>query len=102
MARLIARQLGPRTPLHLSRYYPNFRMTREATPAASLEEAHAVASENLAYVYLGNLRSATGQDTLCPQCGNLLVERRGYETVLRGIDGRACASCGRDVDLLLQ
>ena len=35
-----------------------------------LEKAYAICKEELMYVYLGNVRTSTGADTLCPDCGN--------------------------------
>ena len=43
-------------PLHLSRFFPNYKMLdRQKTPAATLYELQAIASEYLNYVYLGNI-----------------------------------------------
>lgn len=43
-------------PLHLSRFFPNYRMTdRPPTPLQTLERARRKASEYLEYVYLGNV-----------------------------------------------
>ena len=51
----IVRFLGPEVPLHFSRYFPCYRMTVPATPAATLERAASLAREKLKYVYLGNI-----------------------------------------------
>ncbi len=43
-------------PLHLTRFFPNYRMTdRAATPLSTLERARKKASEYLEYVYVGNV-----------------------------------------------
>jgi len=92
----ICGQCGPRTPVHLSRYFPMHRMTTPATPAATLARAHALMREKLAYVYVGN--TGEEQDTHCADCGTLVIQRRGYHTRTVGLrDDGACAKCGARV-----
>ena len=47
--------LGADTPLHLSRYFPCYKMTLPPTPAETLKTAERIAKEKLKYVYLGNV-----------------------------------------------
>jgi pyruvate formate lyase activating enzyme len=95
--------LGRGTPLHLSRYFPRYRASEPATPVASLTRAAQRAGQRLDYVYLGNVDSAPRhRDTLCPECGNVLVDRSGYVGRLVGISGTGCAQCGRTADLVLR
>ncbi len=97
----LAEEMGPETPLHFSAYFPAYKMTIEHTPLSSLLRAREIASEKLHYVYLGNVAASDGSNTYCPQCGNLLVKRRGYGTSIKGIGGDSCSSCGRKVDIVL-
>lgn len=101
LAAWVAENLGVRTPLHLSAYHPDYRSGIEATPSDTLSRGRAEALRHLTYVYMGNVRLAEGQDTTCPGCGQLLVERRGYTTRIRGLEGSACARCGRQADFVL-
>jgi pyruvate formate lyase activating enzyme len=95
------RDLSPDIPWHVTAFHPDYRMTDPAaTPAASLLRAarHGEAA-GLRYVYAGNLPGAVGrfEDTRCPHCGALLVERRGF--AVRGyhlVDGR-CPRCQADI-----
>jgi pyruvate formate lyase activating enzyme len=96
----IASSLGEYTPLHLSAYHPQFKLTVPATTAQQLESAREYALESLRYVYLGNV--AAGQDTLCPQCGTTLVTRRGYKAKVVGIAAGLCRGCGRRADVVTQ
>jgi pyruvate formate lyase activating enzyme len=93
--------LGKETPLHFSAYFPCYKMTIEPTPLATLLHASEIATRKLYYVYLGNVITPEGSDTRCPQCGNILVKRRGYFVEITGIKGKACSRCGREVDLVL-
>lgn len=94
LASWISESLGPETPLHLSAYRPQYKMTNPPTPAASLRRAHDICAEQLSHVYLGNVVSDVGRDTVCASCGSLLIERRGYATRVTGMDGGSCARCG--------
>lgn len=55
MVRWICDNLGTGTPLHLSRYFPCYRMELPPTPIETLKRAEAIAKEKLKYVYLGNV-----------------------------------------------
>ncbi|MCR5176952.1 MAG: AmmeMemoRadiSam system radical SAM enzyme [Anaerovibrio sp.] len=49
------RSLDKSIPLHLSRYFPRYRLRTEATPITVLEKLQTVAGKYLDYVYLGNV-----------------------------------------------
>jgi len=89
----VAGEVGPDTPVHLSRYHPMFRQTLPATPAATLERGRDILRQKLHYVYAGNV--AERQDTRCAQCGALAITRSGYITQRTGLtDKGGCAKCG--------
>lgn len=85
-------------PLHFSRFFPQYRMQdRPPTPVVTLQNARKVAQEcGLKYVYLGNVDLPGSGDTVCPQCGALLVRRIGYQVDTEGFDGR-CSRCGERI-----
>jgi len=93
--------LGQDVPLHFSAYFPSYKMTIEPTPLTALLRAREIAREKLYYVYLGNVAVSDGSNTCCPQCGNLLIGRRGYGVSIKGIKGDKCDKCGRKVDIIL-
>lgn len=96
----IRKKLGASVPLHLSAYHPQYKMNVPATQAEVLEQARGICRQELSYVYLGNIVATSGQNTDCPQCGNLLVSRRGYATRMLGIRKGVCARCGRKADFV--
>lgn len=65
-------------PLHLSRYFPRHRHSAPPTDPEILREWYAIARRRLDHVYVGNLATDTGQDTVCPQCGTKWIHRHGY------------------------
>ncbi len=87
-------------PLHLSRYFPNYKMDLPATSLDTMERAYDTASKYLEYVYLGNVRSKRN-NTYCPQCGALLIDRQYFANIV-GITGNGiCASCGKDINIVM-
>lgn len=51
----IAENAGREVPLHLSRYFPCYRMDLPPTPLETLRRAERIARAKLAHVYLGNV-----------------------------------------------
>ena len=77
----IINELGPEIPLHFSRYHPAYKLKIPATPTETLYKAYKQAKDaGLLYVYLGNIRTTEGTDTICKTCGAILVQRSGYFT----------------------
>jgi pyruvate formate lyase activating enzyme len=94
--------VSPDIPWHVTAFHPDYRMDdRAPTSARSLLRAAEIGdSEGLHFVYAGNLPGAvrSWENTYCPGCRGLLVERVGFR-VLRnavGTDGR-CPGCRRGV-----
>lgn len=78
---------------HLSRYFPAYRMQAPPTEVKNLEYLWQVATEEVSYVYLGNVSG--GNTTFCPQCGQGVIYRdRGIKSLL--IDGN-CPVCGHKI-----
>ncbi len=99
IARFIAEELGPETPWHISRFYPQFLFTDvPPTKPAVIERAQQIGAEaGLYYVYSGNL-PGSGESTFCRRCKMRLIERFGFSVLEnRIIDGK-CPACGTVVD----
>ena len=84
-------------PWHLTRYYPaykafDFGLIRE-TPVSFLEKARDYAiSLGLKYVYLGNVPGHPYENTYCPECGELLIERYIFSIVRLNIFDNRCGT----------
>ncbi|KUO70330.1 MAG: radical SAM protein [Clostridia bacterium BRH_c25] len=89
--------INPAIPLHLSRYFPMYKMEEEPTPAETLKTLKKAASSNLEYVYIGNLHSEDS-NTYCPKCGALLIRRAGG-IFIEHLDEGICSKCGKVVNI---
>jgi pyruvate formate lyase activating enzyme len=69
-------------PWHCTAFHPDYKMTdRDYTGARTLVKACEIGrEEGLRYVYAGNLPGRAGdwENTHCPDCNELLVERSGF------------------------
>jgi pyruvate formate lyase activating enzyme len=100
MARWIASELGPGTPLHFSRFHPQYRMRNlPPTPGETLDRARDEALDaGLQYVYVGNLLGHSGNSTYCPRDGTLLIGRTGFWITENNLtsNGR-CPTCNEQI-----
>ena len=104
LADWIAANLGESTPWHVTRFFPYAQMSdTPPTPPETLDMARQIGRDaGLRFVYLGNIETETGQNTYCPTCGRLMVERSNYTTRILAItpDGK-CSHDGTDLNLKL-
>lgn len=99
LSRWIKMNLGADTPLHFSGFYPRYQMKNlPATSLRTLETARKIAmSEGLHYVYIGNVASKEGQNTYCPGCKRLLIERSGYTILQNRLRQGRCPDCSKEI-----
>jgi pyruvate formate lyase activating enzyme len=100
IARWIRDELGELTPWHVTRFYPNHQLMHlPPTPVATLERACDIGRKaGLKFVYTGNVPGHSHENTVCYNCGNLIVERYGYQTTIIGLDGSKCRFCGAELN----
>jgi pyruvate formate lyase activating enzyme len=102
MVQWIATELGNDIPLHLSRYFPQYKLDMQPTPLKKLEKLYALAKKYLQYVYLGNVNEIERSSTYCPNCGKLLVQRNHYKTAVVGINtDNTCKYCGTMIKIVM-
>jgi pyruvate formate lyase activating enzyme len=84
-------------PWHVTAFHPDYKMAdRGWTPATTLLAAADIGrEEGLRFVYAGNIPGRTGtlENTYCPSCQRLLVERRGFRVLANHLDGGTCPAC---------
>jgi pyruvate formate lyase activating enzyme len=95
--------LGPDTPVHFLRFYPDYKMMGfPPTPVEVLEEHVKIGKKaGLNYVYIGNVPGHPAESTYCPGCGRVLVKRYGYEILEYNLDdANRCDSCGHKTPII--
>ena len=95
--------LGPETPIHFLRFHPDYKMMDYPwTPIETLEKHIKIArEEGMKYVYIGNVPGHPDEHTYCPKCGNIVIERYGFEIVSWKLtkDNR-CKFCGEKIPIV--
>jgi pyruvate formate lyase activating enzyme len=87
------------TPFHFSRFFPTYKLTHlTPTDSSILLRAKEIAeASGLNYVYIGNQSNLFGENTHCPKCKHLLVERIGYKVSRNLIFNGKCTFCGEPI-----
>jgi pyruvate formate lyase activating enzyme len=63
-----------------------------------MESFYTVAQKKLQFVYLGNVRLPDKENTFCPSCKKLLIERSGYMIRYIGLtEKQQCIHCGTPI-----
>ena len=98
MANFVAKELGEDVPWHISRFSPAWKMENvPATPLKTLHFAEAAGFDaGLRYVYVGNVAS-NKEATRCPACGQVLINRMGFEILKNKIYNGRCPNCGTQI-----
>lgn len=97
--RWVLEHLGPDTPMHFTRFHPDYRMLdRKSTPVETLERIYERARHlGIRFPYLGNVFGHEYENTFCPVCGSLLVERTAFALRFRELEGKKCSECGESI-----
>ncbi len=91
--------VSPDIPWHVSRFYPTYRLVDvPPTPRTSVETAMAIGhEEGIRYIYAGNMPGHGSESTVCPACGEVVLERQGFVVARdRSVRG-CCPACGAPV-----
>jgi pyruvate formate lyase activating enzyme len=96
IAEFIAAELGPDVPWHLSRFSPEISWKLKALPETGreiLEQAYQIGRDaGLKFVYASGYKD----NTYCPACGELAIERIYYKVKRFDKKGR-CRKCGEQI-----
>ena len=94
--------VSPDIPWHVTAFHKDYRMNdpENTTPAMLVNAAETAHRNGLRYVYAGNLPGRVGdlENTRCPGCRGLLIERHGYSIRQYRItaEGR-CPDCSAQI-----
>lgn len=96
IARFIA-GVSPDIPWHATAFHPEYKMAGPPrTPPDTLAKACEIGrAAGLKFVYSGNLPGSVGdrENTCCPDCGTLLIRRRGFTVLENNMRGSRCGAC---------
>lgn len=96
------RSVSPEIPWHVTAFHPDYRMSdADFTPASTLIRAAEIGQEaGLYFVYAGNLPGSVKnyENTDCPKCNAVLVERYQYRIKRDELTGKGvCGKCGAQI-----
>ncbi len=96
MCQWIKENLGQDTPLHFTRFHPDYKLTHlSPTPVSTLESAYEIAKKNgLRYVYIGNVPNHIYNSTYCPSCNRNVIRRMHMDVVEMNVVNGRCKFCG--------
>jgi pyruvate formate lyase activating enzyme len=99
MCRWIKENLGMDTPLHFTRFFPNYKLNHlSPTPISTLESSYEIAKKNgLRYVYIGNVPDHIYNSTYCPFCKQKVIQRNHFEILEMNIVNGRCKFCNSSI-----
>ncbi len=87
------------SPLHFSRFFPMYKLTNlPSTSISVLEKAREIAEKSgMRYIYIGNVPAHPNQNTFCPKCKEIIIERRGFVVVNNYVENGKCKFCKEQI-----
>lgn len=96
LAEFIKNKLGKDVPWHISAFSSQISWRLKDLPdtkAEKIKEVYDIGKKaGLNYVYGGNIRTSKMQNTYCPGCEEVAIERTGYD-IDKNISDNQCNSC---------
>jgi len=103
IAKFIKKELGPETPWHISRFSGDISWKLKhlpETPIESLERGWKIGKETgLKYVYTGNISGINSENTICPKCNEIAINRTNYIIHRHDKNGK-CPKCKADLSII--
>ncbi len=97
--------VGNDVPVEFLRFHPDFKLQDlPPTPVETLELHHDIAVEmGFKYAYVGNVPGHRYENTYCPGCGRVIVERNIFRTtkIMLTPEGE-CIYCGYPTGIILE
>ena len=93
--------VSPDIPWHVTAFHQDYKMTDpDPTPVRTLLRAAEIGyNTGLHFVYAGNLPGMVGkyENTYCPSCDELLIERFGFQVRKNKLMSGACPKCATTI-----
>jgi pyruvate formate lyase activating enzyme len=95
----IIENLGKDVPVHFSRFHPDHNMLDvPRTPMDTMLKTYEIAIEKgILFPYLGNVAHGNYENTLCPKCDNVVIQRNGFFVKKVGLKEGKCEKCGSPI-----
>jgi pyruvate formate lyase activating enzyme len=92
--------VDPAMPWHVTQFYPTYKLLdKPRTPIPTLRRAREIGYKaGLKYVYEGNVPGEGGENTYCPACKQILIERFGYSISANLIRQGRCPKCNAIIE----
>ncbi|MCD6528440.1 AmmeMemoRadiSam system radical SAM enzyme [bacterium] len=103
IANFIKNELGKETPWHITQFCGAISWKLQYlpdTPIETLKKAYQISKKaGLKYVYTGNIPGLSTENTYCPKCNQLVIERIGY--IIKRYDKNGyCPKCHQSLDII--
>jgi pyruvate formate lyase activating enzyme len=93
--------VSPDIPWHVTAFHQDYKMTAPDNTSVDtlIRAAETGYAAGLNYVYAGNLPGRVGkyENTYCPNCHAILIERYGFRVLKNRIKGGACPDCNSTI-----
>lgn len=88
------------TPIHFDQFQPAYKLAHlHETHESLLRKAQEIASsEGLKYTYTNYPKNSGLQNTFCPHCKNLLIERKENKIITNALSNGKCVKCGERIE----
>jgi len=99
----IKENLGDETPIHFLGFFPNYKMLNISATKFNILKKHYVLAKKLGmkYVYLGNVNEPNYENTYCPKCNTLLIERNCFNVISINITkNHLCPKCNEKINII--
>lgn len=98
----VAEKLGKETVVHFSMFYPHYKMAHiQPTPIENMLKAYEIGTKKLDFVYLGNVPHGNYENTYCPNCRAVLIERYGFYVERINLKKFTCSKCGKKIKVFM-
>lgn len=95
----IKNNVGVDVPLHLSAFYPTYKMkdTMPTKTEITIKARQIALNLGLKYVYTGNVLDREGSTTFCPSCHKPLILREGFYVRENRLANGKCTYCNEKI-----
>jgi pyruvate formate lyase activating enzyme len=100
IAKRILDEIGDEIPWHITRYFPAYKFKEPETDIKKMEEIiEGIKNLGFKYVYIGNVPYHKYNNTYCPNCSNLLIERGIIEVIENKLKDKKCPFCNFEINI---